>query len=83
MPQIKSTVPQSTYLLWMDMRALPIEGDVTAFCRETAGVAPSPGEFFGEAGQGFVRLNFGCPRATLVQGLERLRAAVDQLAVTA
>ncbi len=83
MPQIKTTVPRSTYLLWMDMRGLPIEGDVSAFCRETAGVAPSPGEFFGEAGEGFVRLNFGCPRSTLVQGLERLRAAVDQLAVTA
>ena len=83
MPQIKTTVPQSTYLLWMDMRNLPIEGDISAFCRETAGVAPSPGDFFGEAGQGFVRLNFGCPRSTLVQGLERLRAAVDQLVVTA
>ncbi len=83
MPQIKTTVPQSTYLLWMDLRDLPIEGDVTEFCRETAGVAPSPGEFFGEAGRGFVRLNFGCPRSTLKQGLERLRAAVDQLAQTA
>jgi len=83
MPQIKTTVPQSTYLLWMDMRGLPIKGDVTDFCRETAGVAPSPGEFFGEAGRGFVRLNFGCPRSTLQQGLERLRAALDQLAETA
>lgn len=81
MPQIKTTVPESTYLLWMDMRDLPIEGDVMAFCRDAAGVAPSPGEFFGEAGKGFVRLNFGCPRATLVKGLERLRTAVDQLAL--
>ena len=81
MPQIKTTVPEATYLLWMDMRDLPIDGDVTAFCREAAGVAPSPGEFFGEAGEGFVRLNFGCPRSTLVQGLERLRNAVAELAL--
>ncbi len=82
MPQIKTTIPDSTYLLWMDMRDLPIDGDLMAFCRETAGVAPSPGEFFGKAGEGFVRLNFGCTRSTLVQGLERLRAAIEQLALT-
>ena len=81
MPQIKTTMPDSTYLLWMDMRNLPIDGDITEFCKETAGVAPSPGEFFGDAGKGFVRLNFGCPRSTLELGLERLRAAVDELAL--
>ena len=52
------------------------------FCHQTAGIAPSPGTFFGDAGEGFVRLNFGCPRATLELGLERLRAAVEQLALT-
>ena len=79
MPLIKTTIPQSTYLLWMDMRGLPIEGDVVAFCQDRAGVAPSPGEFFGDAGAGFVRLNFGCPRAVLEKGLNRLKTAVDQL----
>lgn len=81
MPQIKTTVPDSTYLLWMDMRDLPIEGDVVRFCRETAGVAPTAGDFFGNAGEGFVRLNFGCPRSTLQLGLERLKSAVDELAL--
>ena len=81
LPQIKTTIPTSTYLLWMDMRDLPIDGDILDFCRETAGVAPSPGSFFGTAGEGFVRLNFGCPRSTLQQGLDRLRTAVDHLAV--
>ncbi len=81
MPQIHTTVPDSTYLLWMDMRDLPIVGDAAEFCRNQAGMAPSPGEFFGEAGKGFVRLNFGCPRATLELGLERLRRAVDALAL--
>ena len=79
LPQVKTTIPDSTYLLWLDMRELPIEGDVTEFCKAQAQVAPSPGEFFGEAGKGFVRLNFGCPRATLELGLDRLKAAVDDL----
>ena len=82
LPMIKTTVPTSTYLLWMDMRDLPIEGDLMDFFHHSAGIAPSPGTFFGEAGEGFVRLNFGCPRATLATGLERLRAAVEQLALT-
>lgn len=82
-PQIKTTRPQSTYLLWMDMRGLPIDGDLQDFCTEAAKIAPSPGTFFGRAGEGFVRLNFGCPRATLVEGLRRLKVAADRLAVTA
>ena len=78
-PQVKTTIPQSTYLLWLDMRDLPIEGDVAAFCTERAGVAPTGGSFFGSAGEGFVRLNFGCPRSVLEDGLQRLKVAVDSL----
>ena len=83
MPLIKTTIPTSTYLLWMDMRELPIDGDLMEFCQQSAGIAPSPGTFFGDAGEGFVRLNFGCPRAILEAGLKRLRTAVEQLAQTA
>lgn len=83
MPQIKTTVPTSTYLLWMDMRGLSLGADLMDFLTNQAGLAPSPGLFFGSAGEGFVRLNFGCPRATLELGLERLRAAVEQLVETA
>ncbi len=83
MPQIKTTVPTSTYLLWMDMRGLSLGADLMDFLTDQAGLAPSPGLFFGSAGEGFVRLNFGCPRATLVTGLKRLRAAVEQLPLTA
>ena len=81
-PQIKTTRPQSTYLLWMDMRDLPVESDLLDFCTATAKIAPTDGTFFGSAGEGFVRLNFGCPRATLAEGLERLKTAVDRLALT-
>jgi cystathionine beta-lyase len=34
------------------------------------------GGWFGESGEGFVRLNFGCPRATLDEALNRMREAV-------
>ena len=41
---------------------------------EDAGVGLSDGREFGS--EGFMRLNFGCPRATLTEGLDRMRAAL-------
>jgi cystathionine beta-lyase len=41
-----------------------------------AKVAVNEGAWFGAGGEGFVRLNFGCPRSTLEEGLHRLRAAL-------
>jgi cystathionine beta-lyase len=41
-----------------------------------AQVALNDGIHFGQGGDGFVRLNFGCPRSILIQALERMRAAL-------
>ncbi len=46
---------------------------------EDAGVGLSDGALFGEAGRGFVRLNFGCPRALLEEALQRMERAVRKL----
>jgi cystathionine beta-lyase len=43
---------------------------------EVGKIALNDGEAFGPGGAGFVRLNFGCPRAILLDGLERMRAAI-------
>lgn len=83
MPQIKTTIPQATYLLWMDFRELNLDGTAFEFCSKEAKLIFNDGNFFGNDGDGFVRLNFGCPRATLEEGLNRLKTAVDKLAVTA
>lgn len=82
-PQIKTTIPHATYLLWMDMRGLSIEGSAYDFCVEEAKLNLSNGSVFGNAGDGFVRMNFGCPRATLEEGLNRLKTAVDKTLVSA
>jgi len=37
------------------------------------------GEAFGRGGEGFVRLNFGCPRSTLVEALDKMKAALSSL----
>lgn len=75
MPGVKSWRPESTYLAWLDCRQLATEDPAAFF--ERAGVGLSDGKPFGMPG--FVRLNFGCPRSTLDEALERmLRALADQ-----
>jgi len=79
MPGVKCQRPEGTYLAWLDCREVPIPGDPQQFFLERARVALNDGASFGAEGEGFVRLNFGCPRATLVEALERMRAALEAL----
>ncbi|NTU85158.1 MAG: putative C-S lyase [Chloroflexales bacterium] len=78
LPGLRTTVPAATYLGWLDCREAGIEGSPYKFFLERAKVALSDGATFGPGGAGFVRLNFGCPRALLREGLERMRAALEQ-----
>jgi Bifunctional PLP-dependent enzyme with beta-cystathionase and maltose regulon repressor activities len=79
LPWIRTTVPQATYLAWFDCRNAGIEGNPYEFFRREAKVALNDGIPFGAGGEGFVRLNFGCPRALLLEGLERMKAALERL----
>jgi cystathionine beta-lyase len=64
---------EATYLAWLDVRELQLPDPVAFFRR--AGVVLSAGETFGA--DGYVRLNFACPRALLEEGLKRIRTAVQ------
>ena len=68
--------PEGTYLAWLDCRKAGIEGNPQAFFLERAKVALNDGPKFGQGGEGFVRLNFGCPRSLLTDGLNRMKAAL-------
>lgn len=63
------TVPEATYLAWIDARAVDPVNPLPAF--EALGVGFSDGREFGLPG--YLRLNFGCPRPLLHAALERLR----------
>lgn len=80
MPQLHTTVPDATYLAWIDCREAGIEGSPAKFFLDEAKVGLSDGAAFGENGKGFVRLNFGCPRSMLLDGLGRMRAALERRA---
>jgi len=69
--------PEAMYLAWLDCRGAGVAAaDPYTFFLETARVALNDGTTFGPGGEGFVRLNFACPRARLVEALERMRRAL-------
>ena len=75
MPGLIMAPVEATYLAWIDTAAAGIDRPQRFF--EHAGVGLSDGADFGrdDAYRSFVRLNFGCPRATLERALERMARA--------
>ncbi|MCX6950227.1 MAG: PatB family C-S lyase [Opitutae bacterium] len=75
LPGITIEAPiEATYLAWLNVTALKLADPIAHF--EQHGVGLSEGSFFGEPRGGHVRLNFGCPRATLEEALQRMKRAV-------
>jgi len=77
LPGIKMARPEGTYLAWLDCRDANISRNPQQFFLKQAKVALNDGAKFGRGGEGFVRLNFGCPRATLGEALERMARALS------
>ena len=74
-PGIRVEAPiEATYLAWLNLEALHLADPVAHF--ETHGVGLSEGAYFGAPKGHYVRLNFGCPRATLAEALHRMKNAV-------
>ncbi len=63
---------EGTYLAWIDVSDLALADTESYFAGYGLGI--SPGAQFGRADH--IRLNFGCPRTTLAEGLARLDAAL-------
>lgn len=76
LPAIKMVQPEATYLAWLDCRELNLPVSPAKYFLEHARVAVNAGEDFGKPGEGFVRLNFGCTRSTLLEALERMRRVI-------
>jgi cystathionine beta-lyase len=66
--------PEATYLAWIDARDLGVENPANFFEKE-AGLFLSDGAFFGWPG--YVRFNFACPRSRMLEGLGKMKAAIE------
>jgi cystathionine beta-lyase len=65
---------EATYLAWIDVRAAQLREPAKFF--EQAGVGLYDGRVFD--GEGYVRLNFACPRSRLVKALDRMTEALQR-----
>lgn len=81
LPGIEMAMPEGTYLAWLNCQGLGLSEETPhAFFLREAKVALNDGAAFGEGGEGFVRLNFGCPRALLTEGLDAMRDSLARRA---
>lgn len=80
LPEIKAMRPQASYLVWLDCRELGLSHEALVdFFVSGAGLALNDGAMFGKEGEGFMRMNVGCPRSILEQAMKQLKDAYDQL----
>ena len=77
MPLVKIMKPEATFLVWLDFSAYNLSEKELAKLLIEGGVALNKGSIFGTGGDGYFRLNFGCPRAILVEGLSKIEKALS------
>lgn len=79
-PEIKPSVPDATYLVWLDCRALGMDDEtLKEFMIRKAKLGLNPGSSFTRSLTGFMRLNAACPRSVIKKAMEQLRNAVSDL----
>ena len=76
LPKAVLTPLEATYLGWLDLRAYCPTTEELMKRALAAGVYFTGGTFFGDAGEGFLRVNIGCPRRNIEEGIKRLAKAL-------
>ena len=80
LPRVKVMKPEATYLIWLDFRNYGMKNDeLMKFTIQNAKVGLNDGGRFGFGGDGWLRINIGCPRSTLQEALERLKNAFQSI----
>lgn len=78
LPGVKTNKPEGTFLMWLDFSSY---GDHTIIHQNLIknNVMLVDGLIFGEEGNGHLRLNIGCPRSILIEGLNRINKAIKEM----
>lgn len=73
LPQVRCLRPQASFLAWLDFRGLGLSHDELVDLMENkAGLYLNDGAMFGAEGEGFFRINLGCPRSVLETAVKKL-----------
>jgi len=79
LPGVSYTMPEGTYLAWLDFSDTDVPLDVGKFFRDKAGVAITDGGACGDAGCKCVRFNFAMPRPLMEQAIRQMGEALKSL----
>lgn len=82
-PEAILVEPEGTYLVWVDVREIPIFKDqsddyINDFMVNKAKLWLDGGTMFGDGGSGFQRFNIACPKVTLEKALDQFRQALEE-----
>ena len=78
LPGLKVIPLEATYLVWVDVSALKRPSkEITDGLLKEQRLWVNPGTLYGTSGEGFIRINIACPKALLVEALEKLKRFVD------
>ncbi|MEM5011512.1 MalY/PatB family protein [Niallia taxi] len=73
-------IPEATYLAWINTKKLPYSPEqIQQALIHEGKVAIMSGETYGADGRGYLRMNLGCPRPKLTDGLNRIKQAIHYL----
>lgn len=77
---IRIRPPEGTYLLWLDFRSLGLGQDlIIKALVEHGKLGLSDGRSFGREGDGYMRMNVGCPRSMVTEGIARIKESIAYL----
>ncbi|MCF2132579.1 pyridoxal phosphate-dependent aminotransferase, partial [Strepomyces sp. STD 3.1] len=78
-PDIELIYPEGTYLAWIDCRETGFsDEELKERLLHKGHLALEAGPKYGTQGEGFVRVNLGCSKETVLEGLKRLKIALSK-----
>lgn len=78
-PKLKVVVPQATYLVWINCKSFDMSSaELCEKVLEEGNLRINDGKTYGEAGDGFIRINIACSRTLLIEALERLEKVLER-----
>ena len=76
-PSISASLPQASFLIWLDCKRLNLsDAELNRFFIQKAKLGLNSGISFGPGGEGFMRMNIGCPAETVEKAMAQLKTAV-------
>ena len=80
LPEFPVVILEGTYLVWVDCSILKRRSkEIVEVLLKEEKLWVNEGSMYGEAGEGFIRLNIACPRQVLIDGLDRLKRGLKEI----